>query len=338
MDIILLFVVFIIAILASWLLKKLHLPGLIGMLITGIVFGPYLLDFLHLWLINRSADFRLFALILILLRAGLSLDLTVIRKIRRSVFLVAAIPPLVEILTVTIIAPFIFPISILDAAIMGTVLSAVSPAIVVPRMIKRLNETNTIESSHSSSHKLPQLMIAVTTINGVVTVLLFSILLSFEGVGANLSTITRGVFLPLFIVTCGLLLQKTLPSIRDQITRITRWIWIPTEILLFVLVGATLDLQYVTQTGLIAVLIIVIAVCIRMIAVYISLTNDTFTRKEKVYCAIAYIPKATVQATIGGTALALGLPSGQIILVVAVLSILITAPIGAMLMENFPMK
>ena len=306
-------------------MRRVQLPGLIGMLITGMLFGPYTLDFVHHWVLDRSSDFRLFALMVILLRAGLTLNIQELRKIGRSVILMSLIPPSLEILLVTLIAPIFFPISYLDAAIMGTVLSAVSPAIVVPRMIMRMNK---------SQDKLPQLMIASTAINGVIAIIVFSILLGFEGVGANPSTIMRGVILPIFIVLCGIIVKKRDNIISLKITQWSRIIWFPTEIILFVLVGASLDMQYLTQTGGYSIVIIVLAVMVRMGGVMLSLMKETYTMKERLYCAISYVPKATVQATIGGTALALGLAAGQVILVVAVLSIIITAPIGAMLMDR----
>ena len=323
MELLNLFIVAAFAIILSQLMKILKLPGLIGMLIAGIIMGPYSLNLISSRVMDMSADLRLFALIIILTRAGLALDIDVLKKVKKPAALMSFIPPGLEIGAIVILAPVLFSITHLEAAIMGAVLSAVSPAIVVPRMLKMT------EKGIGKRKGIPQLIMAVTSVNGILAIVLFALLMGMAGNGGGSDMILRSVLLPLVIVSAGAATLRFRPNFAAKLSKIFSKIWTPTEVMLFVLVGASVNLNIAAGVSTTAFAMIVIALIIRMCGVGLCLIKTQLDMKERLFCAIAYSPKATVQAAIGGTALAVGVESGHIILAVAVLAILITAPLGA---------
>lgn len=363
--------------------ERISLPRIIGMILTGILIGPKLLNLLDENILLISKDLRQVALIIILIRAGLSLDITDLKRVGRPAVLMAFIPATFEILAYTLIAPLLLPISHVDACLMGTVLGAVSPAVVVPKMVKL------IEEGYGKEKAIPQMILAGASGDDIFVIVLFTSVLSMAlGKGVNLGSF---VDIPISIVLgigLGLLAGKLLLSLfdlmdygeKDRLVEliillgsafllmaienlVKPWIsisgllsiismamvlnknldeeevsflsdgfnklWKGAEIFLFVLVGAAVDISYTLTAGPQAVLLIFIALLVRSLGVILSLVNTPLKPKEKLFTTIAYIPKATVQAAIGSVPLAMGLEGGQIILSVAVLSILITAPLGA---------
>jgi len=372
------------ALLLSQLFTKLKLPGIIGMLVTGIILGPFVLDLISPSILSLSADLRQIALIVILIRAGLSLDLEDLKKIGRPALLLSFIPATIEMIAVIIFAPIFFGISYLDAAIMGAIIAAVSPAVVVPRMIKLM------ESGYGREKKIPQLIMAGASIDDVYVIVVFTALIQvYQGSNVSLLTflfipisIVLGVFLGimvgivlswyfkkfhmrdtikvliifsigfLFIVLektvseylpisglvgimalGGTILKKHMVLAKRLVGKFEK-IWVIAEIMLFVLVGAAVDITVIANVGLLALLLIVISMVFRMIGVLIALIRTKLNPKEKLFVGISYSPKATVQAAIGAIPLSLGISSGNLILTVAVLAIIITAPFGAILMDK----
>lgn len=369
----------IIGFLLSGIFNRLKLPGLLGMIITGIILGPYVLNLIASDLLNISKDLREIALIVILIRAGLSLDLRDLKKVGRPAILMCFVPATIEILTVVFLAPIIFNISYIEAAIMGTVLAAVSPAVVVPRMIKL------IESGHGKDKSIPQLILAGASVDDIYVIILFTAFMGmYKGAAfdsKSLITVPISIILGLFVgIIVGLVLVYIFKKIhmRDTVkvfiilslsflivsleTYIQDYvpmsgllgvmalggtileaygllarriigkfskIWVGAELLLFILVGAAVDIRYLAHAGIGSVAIILLALLGRIIAVNISLLKTPLNMKERLFCSIAYMPKATVQAAIGAIPLTAGVASGNLILTIAVLSIMITAPIGA---------
>ncbi|HAZ22482.1 MAG TPA: potassium transporter [Firmicutes bacterium] len=365
--------------LLSGTMQKLKMPGLVGMLITGIVLGPYALNLIAPGLLNISADLREIALIIILTRAGLALDIDDLKRVGRPAILMCFIPATFEIAATTIFAPKFFPISYLEAAIMGTVLGAVSPAVVVPKMLKLM------ESGYGKSKRIPQLILAGASVDDIYVIVLFASFMGmYRGSSFDIGSLAR---IPIAIVLgllTGILLGFGLVKLfkkihmRDTVkvlillstsfllvtleTTIKAYvpmsgllavmalggtilkqygilakrlsgkfskIWVAAELILFVLIGATVDISYAAKVGIAAVALIFIALAIRICGVFVCLIRTKLNVKERLFCAIAYLPKATVQAAIGGLPLAAGIAAGNTILTVAVLAILITAPLGA---------
>ena len=365
--------------LLSGTMQKLKMPGLVGMLITGIVLGPYALNLIAPGLLNISADLREIALIIILTRAGLALDIDDLKRVGRPAILMCFIPATFEIAATTIFAPKFFPISYLEAAIMGTVLGAVSPAVVVPKMLKLM------ESGYGKSKHIPQLILAGASVDDIYVIVLFASFMGmYRGSSFDIGSLAR---IPIAIVLgllTGILLGFGLVKLfkkihmRDTVkvlillstsfllvtleTTIKAYvpmsgllavmalggtilkqygilakrlsgkfskIWVAAELILFVLIGATVDISYAAKVGIAAVALIFIALAIRICGVFVCLIRTKLNVKERLFCAIAYLPKATVQAAIGGLPLAAGIAAGNTILTVAVLAILITAPLGA---------
>jgi len=372
------------ALLLSQLFIKLKLPGIIGMLLSGIILGPFVLDLIDPSILSLSTDLRQIALIVILIRAGLSLDLEDLKKVGRPALLLSFIPATIEMVAVIIFAPLFFGISYLDAAIMGAIIAAVSPAVVVPRMIKLM------ESGYGKEKKIPQLIMAGASIDDVYVIVIFTSLIQvYQGSTVSLLTflfipisIILGIFLGilsglvlssffkkfhmrdtikvliifiigfLFIVLektisgflpisglvgimalGGTILKKHMVLAKRLVGKFEK-IWVIAEIMLFVLVGAAVDISVIANVGLFALLLIVISMIFRMVGVFISLIRSRLNAKEKLFVGISYSPKATVQAAIGAIPLSLGISSGNLILTVAVLAIIITAPFGAILMDK----
>lgn len=367
----------------SGIFNKLKIPGLLGMIITGILLGPYVFNLISPDILNISADLRQIALIVILVRAGLSLDIKDLKKVGRPALLMCFIPATFELITVTILAPVFLNITYIEAAIMGTVLAAVSPAVVVPRMIKL------IESGYGKSKSIPQLIMASASVDDVYVIVLFTAFMGmYQGSKFNILSLIRVPFSVILGLTVGILIGLILIwifkkiHIRDTIkvliilsasfllvtmesaikpyipisgllavmslgSTISKKyellahrlmgkfskIWVGAEILLFVLVGATVDISYLWNAGIMSLLLILIALTLRIIGVNLCLLKTPLNKKERLFCSISYLPKATVQAAIGAIPLASGVTAGNTILTVAVLAIMITAPIGAIGMD-----
>lgn len=361
------------------LCKKIKLPGLLGMLFTGIILGPYVLNFIDDSILSISADLRKIALIIILTRAGLSLDIKDLKKVGRPAVLMCFIPACFEMTGMVLLAPRILGISTLDAAIMGAVVAAVSPAVVVPKMIKLMEE------GYGVKQGIPQLILAGASVDDVFVIVMFT---AFTGlaqgeavslksfVNVPLSVIT-GIFVGLAagcllakffekvhirdtskvmillsvsfilvtaedyaadmipfasligVMAAGISLQKKREVVAKRLSSKFNKLWVVSEIMLFVLVGAAVDIQYAVKAGIAPVFLIFSVLIFRMTGVFVCLLKTKLNIKERAFCMLAYMPKATVQAAIGGLPLAMGLSCGNIVLSVAVIAILITAPLGA---------
>ena len=360
----------------GYICQKLKLPSLLGMLITGMILGPYVLNLLDPSILAISADLRKIALIIILTRAGLGLDLSGLKKLGRPAFLMCFVPATCELLGIVLLGPKLLGLTTLEAAIMGAVLAAVSPAVVVPRMVKLMDE---------GYKDIPQLILAGASVDDVYVIVLFSTFIGMiQGQGANIMSFINipisiilgiliglllgyvlAIFLKkihirdtskvLIILSISLLLVVLEDSLTTSITfsslisimfigvglkrnrevvakRLSikyGKLWVGAEVFLFVLVGATVNINYLSHVGFKALLLILLALIFRMFGVFICLLNTKLNKKEKLFAMIAYTPKATVQAAIGGIPLSLGLSCGDIVLTVAVLAIVLTAPLGA---------
>lgn len=360
------------------IMRKLRLPALLGMMITGIIFGPYALNLISQSILDISTDLRQISLIVILIRAGLALDLKDLKKVGRPAILMCFVPATVEMITVTIFAPMLFSISYLEAAIMGAVLAAVSPAVVVPRMLKLM------ENGYGLKKGIPQLIMTGASVDDVFVIVLFTSFTGmyqgqgFDAVGllkvpvsillGLLLGILSGILLAwlfrkihmrdtikillllglsflfvsletaikdivplsglLAVMALGGTVYKKYGMLAKRLSSKYAKVWVGAELLLFVLVGAAVDIRTLSSVGVTAVVLIGVAIAFRMAGVILSLVKTKLNRKERLFTAISYLPKATVQAAIGGIPLALGIPAGNIILTVAVVAILITAPIG----------
>lgn len=371
--------ILILGIITSSLFKRLNLPGLLGMIIVGIVLGPFIFNFISPDILNISSDIRKIALIVILTRAGLSLDIKDLKKVGRPAILLCFLPATFEIASITFLAPRFFHISYIEAAIMGTIVAAVSPAIVVPRMIELMKK------GYGTNKNIPQLIMAGSSVDDVYVIVLFTAFMGmYQGKGFDSSTLLKvpisiilglilGILIGLFSTWCfkkihirdtvkimlllsfsfifvtiehslssivpisgllaamalaGTILKKKESTAKRLLKRFSK-IWVLAEILLFVLVGATVDITHITDSCLISILLIFSALFFRILGVFISLTKTNLNKKERLFCSISYLPKATVQAAIGAIPLSEGVASGNIILTVAVMAILVTAPFGA---------
>ena len=373
--------IIIFGLVGSLIFKKLNLPPLIGMLIAGIVIGPNFLNLLDSSLLAISSSIRKVALVIILTRAGLGLDLNSLKRNGRPAFLLSFIPATFELVAIIIFAPLFFPISHLEAAILGTVLAAVSPAVSVPRMLKLKEE---------GYKDIPEMILAGAIIDDIYVIVLFttftglalgkdvsvlayinipiSILLGMV-VGIISALIINVLFkylkldsiLKVFVVlafsfilvsiednlssaitfssliaimSIGITLSKINRSLTKELSRIYAKLWTIGEIFLFVLVGAIVNLKYAYNIGILALTLIIIGLLFRMLGTFTCLLKTRFNFKERLFCMMAYLPKATVQASIGPLALAMGLNCGELILSFAVLSIIFSAPLGAILIDK----
>lgn len=375
--------IFLFGLIFGALFQKLRLPPLLGMLIVGIVLGPYALNWLDDSLLSISADLRQIALIIILTRAGLNLNISDLKKVGRPAILMCFLPACFEILGMLVLAPPLLHISYLDAAIMGAVVGAVSPAVIVPKMLRLMEE------GYGTKKSIPQLILAGASVDDVFVIVLFS---SFTGLakGESLSpwrfaeipiSILLGVLLGaalglllafffqkvhvrdsvkvllllsfsfllvaledalegivpisglIAVMSLGIALQRKRDIVARRLSLKFSKLWVAAELLLFVLVGATVDLHYAYAAGLSAVILIFGVLLFRMAGVWVCLFKTKLLFKERLFCVLAYMPKATVQAAIGSVPLSMGLSCGNIVLTVAVLAILITAPLGAFLID-----
>ena len=382
--------IFLVGLAAAAICQQLKLPRIIGMLITGIILGPYVLDLLDPSILSISSELRQMALIIILLKAGLSLDLSDLKKVGRPAVLMSFVPASFEILAFFLFAPHILGIKPIEAAVMGAVLAAVSPAIVVPRMVRLMDQ------NYGTDKSIPQLILAGASCDDIFVIVLFSTfsnmaqggnahLMDFVNIpvsilfGIVLGGIT-GYLLSLFfetahahkhcvrnsmkviivlgisfllmaietwmkdivsisgllaVVSMACLLKiKSTTFVSKRLSDKFGKLWLAAEVILFVLVGAAVDIRYTLNAGGAAILMILVALLFRSVGVAICLIRTRLTKKERLFCILSYLPKATVQAAIGSVPLAMGLPCGQIVLSVAVLGILITAPLGAILIDG----
>lgn len=361
------------------LCQKIKLPSLLGMLITGILLGPYVLNLIDTSILGISAELRKIALIIILTRAGLSLDLSGLKKIGRPAVLMCFVPASFEIIGILIFAPKLMGLTTLEAAIMGAVLAAVSPAVVVPRMVKLMDE------GYGTRKGIPQLILAGASVDDVYVIVLFSTFVGMmQGQGASVVNFINipvsivlgiaigllfGVLLAYFFknvhirdtskVLIILSISFLLVVLEDKLTTAITFsaliaimflgiglqykrevvakrlsvkyakLWVAAEVFLFVLVGATVNIGYLGKVGVKALIVIIGAVMFRMLGVFVCLLGTSLKRKERLFAMMAYTPKATVQAAIGGIPLSLGFACGDTVLTVAVLAIVLTAPLGA---------
>jgi len=364
--------------------QKLQLPGLLGMLLSGIVLGPYVLDLISPNLLTISTDLREIALIVILVRAGLSLDLRDLKKVGRPALLMCFVPATFEIIGVVLLAPLLLGISYLEAAILGAILGAVSPAVVVPKMI------HLIESGYGRKHSIPQLIMAGASADDIYNIVLFTSFMGIYagqgfspaamleipvsilagvavGIGAGLvlvrifrrlhirDTIKVLIILGvsflmvglqdlvsqvvpfsglLAVMTLGGTILKTYEVLARRISGKFSKIWVAAELVLFVLVGAEVDVRYAAGAGLAVVGLILGGLVFRAVGTWLSISGAGLSGKEKLFSVIAYLPKATVQAAIGALPLAAGVAAGNMILTAAVVAILIAAPLGAIGIEK----
>lgn len=376
-------VILLMGMLSAALCKKLRLPGLIGMILTGIIAGPCVLDFIDASILNISAELRKIALIIILTRAGLTLNIADLKKVGRPAVLMCFVPALFELAGMLLLAPRLLGVSLLEAAVMGAVVAAVSPAVIVPKMIKLMDE------GWGTDKSIPQLVLAGASVDDVFVIVLFAVFtglaqggdvsaVSFVNipvsvilgiaagfaVGGLLSLLFAKIHLrdtakvliilsvSLLLVTAedslntaitfsalvavmfiGIALQKYRSDAAERLSAKFSKLWVGAEIMLFVLVGAAVDISCIASAGLAAAVLIFGVIIFRMAGVFLCLIKTKLLMRERLFCMIAYMPKATVQAAIGGVPLAMGLSCGNIVMTVAVFSIIITAPLGAFLID-----
>lgn len=372
----------------SSLFSKMKLPGLLGMIIAGIVLSPHAFNLIDQSILSISADLRQIALVIILTRAGLSLDFADLKRVGRPAILMCFVPACMEIIGTIILAPVLLGVTVLEAAIIGSVIAAVSPAVIVPRMIKLIDE------GYGKEHSIPQLILAGASVDDVFVIVVFTALISLAstgtisaisflqvpvsiltgiGIGAATGSILVIFFkkfhmrdsvkvliilsfsflllelqnrlegiIPisglLAIMSLGIVIKQKYSVLAKRLSGKYNKLWVAAEVFLFVLVGAAVDLRYAAAAGIFAVLLIICALAFRMSGVAMSLIKTKLTRQEKLFCMMAYTPKATVQAAIGTIPFTMGLACGQTVLTAAVLSILITAPFGAICIDNLYKK
>ena len=381
--------VFLAGLAAAAVCSAIKLPRIIGMLLVGIVLGPHILNVLDGSILSISSELRQMALIIILLKAGLSLDLSDLRQVGRPAVLLSCLPATCELAGYILLAPYLLGVNRIEAAVMGAVLAAVSPAVVVPRMVFLM------ENRWGTDKSIPQMLLAGASCDDIYVIVLFTtftgiaqggnaraadflnipvsivlgiavgaaagyalsrffeaafarnhmvrgsvkviIVLSVSFLLVALETVLKGRIslsglLAVTSMAC-MLARKTNGEVRARLSEKFGKLWIAAELILFVLVGAAVDIRYVSETGLAAVLMVFAALIFRAAGVVLCLAGTKLSRRERLFCVIAYLPKATVQAAIGSVPLAMGLPCGKIVLSVAVLAILITAPLGALGMD-----
>ena len=366
----------------GWVFSKLKLPSLVGMILLGILISPYTLNLIDASILSVAADIRQIALVIILTRAGLSLDISDLKRVGRPAVLLCFVPACAEILGAILLAPPLLGVSRLEGAIIGSVIAAVSPAVIVPRMIHLLEE------GYGRKNSIPQMILAGASVDDVFVIVVFTALTALAATGSFSATsflqipvsIILGILLGcvvgyallwffhrfpmrdmvrvlvllsvsflmitlqnrlngmvsglLAIMTTGIFLRLRDKTLSAALSAKYNQLWVGAEVFLFVLVGATVDLRYALAAGVGAVLLIFGALLFRMAGVALSVTKTPLSGKERLFCMLAYTPKATVQAAIGGIPLSMGLACGNLTLTVAVLAILITAPFGALCVDH----
>ena len=381
-------IILLFGLLVGWIFSKMKLPSLLGMIIVGIVLSPHCLNLVDDSILTISGDLRQIALVIILTRAGLSLNFSDLKKVGRPAILMCFVPACIEMMGTIIFAPLLLGVSILDAAIIGSVMAAVSPAVVVPRMIKL------IEDGYGTDKSIPQLILAGASVDDVFVIVVFTALTTLASTGEVSvisfiqipTSILLGVLLGgvvgtilvcffrrfhirdsvkvliilsvsflllelqnrlegivpvsglLAIMSVGIIINQKYDVLAKRLSVKYNKLWLGAEIFLFVLVGIAVDLKYALAAGIVVILLVILALVFRMMGVAISLVRTRLNKKECLFCAVAYTPKATVQAALGTVPLAMGLSCGELVLTVAVISILITAPFGAICVDNLYKK
>ena len=381
-------IILLLGLLVGWLFAKIKLPSLLGMMIVGIVLSPHCFNLVDESILAISADLRQIALVIILTRAGLSLNLADLKKVGRPAILMCFVPACVEMIGTILFAPLLLGVSVLEATIMGSVMAAVSPAVIVPRMIKLMDE------GYGTGKSIPQMILAGASVDDVFVIVVFTALTTLASTGelspASFLQIPISIFLGILlgcivgismvwffkknhmrdsikviiilsisflllelqnklegivpisgllaIMSMGIVINQKYNVLAKRLSVKYNKLWLGAEIFLFVLVGIAVDLRYAVAAGPVVVLLVVLALMFRMSGVAMSLMKTDLNKKERVFCAIAYTPKATVQAAIGTIPLSMGLACGEIVLTVAVLAILVTAPFGAICVDNLYKK
>lgn len=372
----------------GWLFSRMKLPSLLGMIMVGILLSPNCLNMVDCSVLNISGELRQIALVIILTRAGLSLNLADLKKVGRPAVLMCFVPACFEILGTILLAPLLLGVSVLDAAIIGSVIAAVSPAVVVPRMIKLMDE------GYGNDKKIPQLILAGASVDDVFVIVVFTALTALASTGEISATsfwkipisiilgivmgaLTGALFVQFFkrhhmrdtikvlvilsvsflllelqdrlegiipmsgllaIMSMGIIINQKYDVLAKRLSAKYNKLWLGAEIFLFVLVGIAVDLKYAVSAGIVVILLVILALFFRMTGVALAIAKTELNKKERIFCALAYTPKATVQAAIGAIPLSMGLGCGNIVLTVAVVSILITAPFGAICIDNLYQK
>ena len=380
--------ILLLGLLLGSIFSKMRLPSLLGMIIVGIILSPHALNLIDKSILNISTDLRQIALVIILTRAGLSLNVADLKRAGRPAILMCFVPACVEMIGTIILAPILLGVTVLEAAIIGSVIAAVSPAVIVPRMIQLIDE------GYGKKHSIPQLILAGASVDDVFVIVVFTALISLASTGTisvinflqipvsilmgiGIGTAVGSILVIFFkkfhmrdsvkiliilsfsflllelqnrlegiipisgllaIMSLGIVMKQKYSVLAERLSSKYNKLWVAAEVFLFVLVGATVDLKYAITAGIFAVLLVIGALVFRMFGVAMSLIKTKLTRQEKLFCMIAYTPKATVQAAIGAIPFTMGLACGQTVLTVAVLSILITAPFGAICIDNLYKK
>lgn len=375
--------IFIIGMALAFIFEKIRLPRLIGMLLTGIILGPYVLDLLDAEILSVSGSLRELALVVILIKAGLSLDLEDLKKVGRPAIMLSFIPAIMEITATIILAPLFLDITYIEAAIMGTVIGAVSPAVIVPKMVALMEE------GYGTNKRIPQMILAGASMDDVFVIVLFTVAMSLgagDGVsawsfaaipisivlGLGLGLVAGIIFSWFFkkhhmrdsmkvvlilgvsflfialedalngivpisgllaVMSMGIAIQAKRTIVANRLAAKFGKLWVAAEVILFVLVGAEVDIKYAKEAGIMVVILVLSVLVFRSLGVMICMIKTNLNKKERIFCILSYLPKATVQAAIGAVPLAAGYGCGQIVLTVAVVSILVAAPIGAIGMD-----
>ena len=369
---------------AGWIFSKMKLPSLLGMILVGILISPHCFNLVDNSILMISGEIRQIALVIILTRAGLSLNVADLKKAGRPAVLMCFVPACIEMIGTVIFAPMLLGVSLLDAAIIGSVIAAVSPAVVVPRMIKL------IEEGYGARQSIPQLILAGASVDDVFVIVVFTAFTTLASTGsvsvfsfAQIPTsiclgillgVLTGTLLVFFfkkvhirdsvkvlitlsisflllevqeklegtvavsgllaIMSMGIVIKQKYDVLAKRLSAKYNKLWLGAEVFLFVLVGVAVDARYALSAGITVVLLVVMALVFRMLGVFFSLIGTNLTKKERLFCMMAYTPKATVQAAIGTIPLAMGLECGNLVLTVAVMSILLTAPFGAICVDK----
>ena len=381
-------IILLLGLVTGWLFSKVKLPSLLGMILIGIILSPYCLNMIDESILMISGDLRQIALVIILTRAGLSLNISDLKKVGRPAVLMCFLPACVEMVGTILFAPVLLGVSVLEAAVIGSVIAAVSPAVIVPRMIKL------IEEGYGQEKSIPQLILAGASVDDVFVIVVFTAFTTLAATGEISASnflqipvsIALGVLLGfmvgmilvsffrkyhmrdsvkiliilsvsfllleiqnrlegvipvsglLAIMSMGIIINQKYSVLAKRLSVKYNKLWLGAEIFLFVLVGVAVDLKYAMAAGVAVIVLIVLALLFRMTGVAVSLIRTKLTKRERVFCMIAYTPKATVQAAIGTIPMTMGLECGSIVLAVAVMSILITAPFGAICVDNLYKK
>lgn len=381
-------IILLLGLVTGWLFSKVKLPSLLGMILVGIILSPHCLNMIDESILMISGDLRQIALVIILTRAGLSLNISDLKKVGRPAVLMCFLPACVEMVGTILFAPVLLGVSVLEAAVIGSVIAAVSPAVIVPRMIKL------IEEGYGQEKSIPQLILAGASVDDVFVIVVFTAFTTLAATGEISASnflqipvsIALGVLLGcavgmiivsffkkyhmrdsvkiliilsvsfllleiqnrlegvipvsglLAIMSMGIIINQKYSVLAKRLSVKYIKLWLGAEIFLFVLVGVAVDLKYAMAAGVAVIVLIVLALLFRMTGVAVSLIRTKLTKRERVFCMIAYTPKATVQAAIGTIPMTMGLECGSIVLTVAVMSILITAPFGAICVDNMYKK